>query len=139
MASLPSFRRQDPKEARVDGLMLADGLSTRQVRRLAAMLDEVRADAGQLIADRGRLRRHLYFVASGDVRQLPADPRRPGRPGYRVLTPARLFVLDVRMLDAAIAISPWLDRMAAGGLPTVIDARSAEPWSPRPLVRWRAL
>lgn len=106
---LREFRRLDQKERRLATLPPFCSLPTRSIQELAQLLDEITMAAGQSWTV-GSPPREWYLVTEGQIAVSPiqgTDPVRR-RSQLTVLTPCRLLLVNVRVLDRVKTLAPRL-------------------------------
>lgn len=129
MSTISLLHPADPKVDRLAALPVFREVSRRRLRRLAALLDEIEVDAGDILVHQGELAREFVVVVSGNA-TVERDGEPIGNVGsgafvgemavldgrirrnatVRAISPMVVLVGDARVFDAVLDIDPAVRR-----------------------------
>ncbi|HEV7885997.1 MAG TPA: cyclic nucleotide-binding domain-containing protein [Acidimicrobiales bacterium] len=133
------------KNQLIGGVGLFTGLNQREVGRVAALVDEIRVEPGQVLCREGRPGSEFFVIAAGRAEAtLRADhlaylgpgaffgemsllDRGPRSATVTATTPMHLLVLDARSFLGLLADHPAVARKVMRGLAERLRASEAAP------------
>lgn len=129
----------------IGGVALFAGLSQREVARIAALVDELHVEAGEVLCTEGRAGSEFFVIATGKAEatkdgdhlaylapgaffgEMSLLDHGPRSATVTALTPMHLLVLDARAFLGVVADHPGVARKVMRGLAERLRASESAP------------